>query len=199
MKHRPSLLLLAATAQHVVLLSQKGMLSAGAVVQSMGEFNDSWLVLKQGAGAMQKLPDTPEKVAADHEQKFNDAKMQHNANINNDSIKNYITTNLPVMTRARDDLHRLQEDVGELLLAPNAKKVINPVDKAIKALTDAIRMARAHLPETPGAGFSDVDGDALNRSAQQMGREDGLNFPSAGDTTHTQHTSRSTFAPETFG
>ncbi len=160
---------------------------------------ESWEVLKQGAEGMQKLPETPEKVAADHEQKFNDAKMQHNANINNDSIKNYITTNLPVMTRARDDLHQLQEDVGELLLAPNAKKVINPVDKAIKALTDAIRMARAHLPETPGAGFSDVNGDALNRSAQEMGVADGLGFPSQGDTTHAQNTSRSTFAPETFG
>jgi len=170
------------------------------VVQTMvNEFSQSWAILKQGAEGMQKLPETPEKVMADHEQKFNDAKMQHNANINNDSIKNYITTNLPVMTRARDDLHRLQEDVGELLLAPNAKKVINPVDKAIKALTDAIRMARAHLPETPGAGFSDLDNDALNRSAQEMGTADGLDFPSAGDTTHAQNTSRSTFAPETFG
>jgi len=160
---------------------------------------ESWEVLKQGAEGMQKLPDTPEKVIADHEQKFNDAKMQHNANINNDSIKNYIMTNLPVMTRARDDLHRLQEDVGELLLAPNAKKVINPVDKAIKSLTDAIRMARAHLPETPGNGFSDVDsGDALNRSAKEMGTSDGLGFPSHGDSTHAGGTSRSSFAPESF-
>jgi len=159
---------------------------------------ESWALLKQGAEGMQKLPETPEKIVADHEQKFNDAKMQHNANINNDSIKNYITTNLPVMTRARDDLHNLQEDVGELLLAPNAKKVINPVDKAIKALTDAIRMARAHLPETPGAGFRGEDNDALNRSAQQMGTQDSLDFPSSGDMTHASGTSRSTFAPESF-
>ena len=160
---------------------------------------ESWELLKQNAEGMQKLPETPEKVMADHEQKFNDAKMQHNANINNDSIKNYTMTSLPIMTRARDDLHQLQEDVGELLLAPNAKKVINPVDKAIKALTDAIRMSRAHLPETPGAGFADVNGDALNRSAQMMGAEDGLDFPSAGDTTYANNTSRSTYAPETFG
>ena len=159
---------------------------------------ESWEVLKQGAEGMQKLPETPEKISADHEQKFNDAKAQHNASINNDSIKNYVMGNLPVMTRARDDLHALQEDVGELLLAPNAKKVINPVDKAIKALTDAIRMARAHLPETPGNGFSDVNSDALNRSAQEMGTQEGLGFPSSGDMTHAGGTSRSTFAPESF-
>mgnify|MGYP003674089256 CR=1 FL=1 len=159
---------------------------------------ESWEILKQSADGMQKLPDTPEKVVADHEQKFQDAKMQHNANINNDSIKNYISTNLPVMTRARNDLHQLQEDVGELLLAPNAKKVINPVDKAIKALTDAIRMARAHLPETPGNGFSEDD-SPLNQSAQEMGAQDGLDFPSSGDMTHASGTSRSTYAPEKFG
>jgi len=163
---------------------------------------ESWEVLKQSAEGMQKLPETPEKISADHEQKFNDAKMQHNASINNDSIKNYVMSNLPVMTRARDDLHRLQEDVGELLLAPNAKKVINPVDKAIKSLTDAIRMARAHLPETPGAGFAETSSggnDALNRSAEEMGGDfDGLAFPSSGDMTHAGNTSRSTFAPESF-
>lgn len=166
----------------------------------MAEFAKSWDVLKQG-DAQQKLPETPEKITADHEQKFNDAKMQMNANINNDSIKQYIMTNLPVMTRARDDLHSLQEDVGELLLAPNAKKVINPVDKAIKSLTDAIRMARAHLPETPGAGFemgaSPLGNEALNNSAKDMAGE-GLNFPSEGDMTHAGGTSRSVYAPESF-
>ena len=162
---------------------------------------ESWAILKEGAEGMQKLPETPEKITADHEQKFNDAKMQHNASINNDSIKNYVMSNLPVMTRARDELHSLQEDVGELLLAPNAKKVINPVDKAIKSLTDAIRMARAHLPETPGAGFTDSTSggnESLNQSAQEMGTQEGLGFPSSGDMTHAGNTSRSTFAPESF-
>ena len=175
---------------------------------SVQEFNDSWFLLKQEAQQLQKPQQTPEEVTANHEQKFNDAKMQHSANINNDSIKNYVTTYLPVMTDARNSLHDLQEDVGELLLAPNAKKVINPVDKAIKSLTDAIRIGRAHLPDTPGDGFemngTELGDPGLNNTALglaenfSMPGSETLDYPSHGDQSSGNITSRSRFQPEKF-
>lgn len=164
-------------------------------------YKASWAVIKQEEPSTAPKQ-TEAEVTADHEEKTRKNEMDHNANIHNPAITGFIRDVLPRIEQQRDETNHFLDNMGNIILAPNGKKVVGPVVKVSNAQDEAIRYMRAHFNTTPGKGF-DPSGDAGGNTTGGEGglsdtgraETDFLSYPTDGDDSRHNTTSRSRFMP----